>query len=1799
MWVNWKRFSFGAFLLASLSLLLVGCGDFSGSQTSQKTISGVVSDANTGLPLSNAKVTAYAIDANGVLSTTPLSSPETVQSNNRGRYTLHIPATYTGSVMLKATKTASPLAKLAKVVFDTPATDTSLQAAVPSSWINNPTIPPVMISFATDMVVKYMQTNNPGGSAFSADSIQKATIVLETFFGSNFAQTPPPNSSSDSNTSKQQQDLIVSIQAINSFAVTEADVIGVVAALIQPSGLGDTATQIKQGIADAITALSAQGVLPAEYTVSPLINTAISNAQFTQVTVDLTDAVPPTAPSGLSVSSFTAKSVTLIWTASQDANLDGYIVYRTDSSGIAVPVGQVPTTLTSFNDFTVAPSSQYNYYVAAFDKARNMSAGSNVVGVTTPDAPDTTPPSAPVGLICFGFSQTQINLQWVQATKVTLDGKVIPATSYIVYRNSQYLATTNEPDYIDRDVTASTTYTYYVKAADANNDQSAASQLLTVRTPATVVNAPDSPTNVANLAPEYNSLTITWSASDTAGVSYYNVYRDGQLLASGLTGLQYVDGSVTPNTSYSYSVTAVTIGSGGKVLESVAAPLTPNPTTLADPYAVDNTAPSVPTNLAVVSSSSNSVALLWTASSKPTGDNLVGGYDVLRKDPNNNAFVKIATVAQPGYTDTTVAENSSYSYVVQSFSSSGVRSNASASATVTTSGKPDLTDTTPPNPPTGLVLATPATSTTVVVSWNVSTEADLGGYRVFRDGSQIADVAKAQNFSDVSVSGGTTYSYTVKAYDTNGNVSGASSPLAVTTPAAIPNTYSISGSITLNGAGLSVVSVTVVNLSDSTQTQTAVTDVNGNYFAGALPPGTYSITPVVTGFTVFTPGSRVLTVSNANVAGQDFTAVQTGSLVSGADFPDGTIIGGITYPAGTVLNGVSYPTGVTVLNGVAYPTAVVIGGVTYPTGTVIGGVSYPAGTIVGGIAFPTSALSAGFSMPTGTVINGVVYPTGPITAGFGYPSGVVYAGVTYPTGIVKGGVLYPTAGVVGGVSFPTGSTTGTVSYPSGGIVTGVTYPQGTLIGGITYPTGTTINGIYYPTATVIGGITYPSGLVIGGVTYPTGVVIGGVSYPAGTVVGGVTFPSGVATAGYTVPTGVMIGGVVYPTGTVSGGVITPSGTAIGSISYPTGVVIGGALYPTGSMSAGVLYPTGGVSGAVNYPAGSLIGGITYPTGKVINGVYYPTATVIGGVTTPSGMVIGGTTYPNGVVIAGVTYPAGTVVGGVAFPVGMLTTGFTAPAGTVGAGVSFPAGSVLGGITYPTGNVINGVYYPTATVVGGVTYPTGIVVGGTTYPNGVVIGGVSYPSGTVVGGVALPVGVTSAGITTPSGSVTSSGTYPAGSLIGGITYPTGTTINGVFYPTATVIGGVTTPSGIVIGGTTYPNGVVIGGVSYPAGTVVGGVALPVGVSSAGITVPNGAVTGLVSYPAGSLVGGITYPTGTTINGVYYPTATVIGGVTYPTGSVSGGTTYPNGVVIGGVSYPAGTVVGGVALPVGTVATAVTTPDGSASGGLTYPDGSIIGGISYPTGTTINGVYYPTATVIGGVTYPTGNVVGGVVYPQGVVIGGVTYPAGTVVGGVALPAGALSTDFAAPGGTIINGVLYPNGTVSGGIITPGGSAIGYVTAPTGTSIAGAIYPSGFVAGGIDFPVGTTTAGLGYPGGGLIGGLNTPGNSISVNLGLYYRVSGKVINSATLEGLSGVTMDIAGPQGTLKDSAGTSASLTTDAMGNYTFYVNISGSGSNYIVAPDSSALSIYTFDNPSASLTLQNADVSLPNFVATPK
>ncbi|PYU08713.1 MAG: hypothetical protein DMG34_01220 [Acidobacteria bacterium] len=205
-------------------------------------------------------------------------------------------------------------------------------------------------------------------------------------------------------------------------------------------------------------------------------------------TLTASDTTAPTAPSGLAATASSTTQIGLTWAASTDnVAVTSYRVERCTGASCTnfAQIGST-TTLTTFPDSGLTASTAYRYRVLAADAAGNLSNYSNIASATTLTASDTTAPTAPSGLAATASSSTQIGLIWAASTDN------VAVTSYRVERctgasctNFAQIGTTNGANattFSDSGLTASTSYSYRVRATDAAGNLSNYSNTATATT---------------------------------------------------------------------------------------------------------------------------------------------------------------------------------------------------------------------------------------------------------------------------------------------------------------------------------------------------------------------------------------------------------------------------------------------------------------------------------------------------------------------------------------------------------------------------------------------------------------------------------------------------------------------------------------------------------------------------------------------------------------------------------------------------------------------------------------------------------------------------------------------------------------------------------------------------------------------------------------------------------------------------------------------------------------------------------------------------------------------------------------------------------------------------------------------------------------------------------------------------------------------------------------------------------------------------------------------------------------------
>ncbi len=185
----------------------------------------------------------------------------------------------------------------------------------------------------------------------------------------------------------------------------------------------------------------------------------------------------------------------------------------------------------------------------------------------------------------------------------------------------------------------------------------------------------------------------------------------------------------------------------------------------------------------------------------------------------------------------------------------------------------------PPNTPASPSPANGATgvSTTPTLSWTGG-DPDAGNtvtYDIYFGTSASPPLVVSNNATTGYVPGtliaGTLYYWRIVARDNLGATTNGPTWNFITAGGGGGGSFTISGRVTQAvGSAFAGLSGVTIGLTGAA-TASAVTDGNGNYSFSALANGAYILTPSKTGYT-FSPVNRAVTVSGANVTGQNFAA---------------------------------------------------------------------------------------------------------------------------------------------------------------------------------------------------------------------------------------------------------------------------------------------------------------------------------------------------------------------------------------------------------------------------------------------------------------------------------------------------------------------------------------------------------------------------------------------------------------------------------------------------------------------------------------------------------------------------------------------------------------------------------------------------------------------------------------------------------------------------------------------------------------------------------------------------------------
>jgi PQQ-dependent dehydrogenase (s-GDH family) len=262
--------------------------------------------------------------------------------------------------------------------------------------------------------------------------------------------------------------------------------------------------------------------------------------------VSTLDLVAPGAPSNLSAIIQSQSTLSLSWTAAIDnLAIAGYDVYM---DGVKINTGAV--TGTNYLVTGLSVLSTHSFYIVAYDAAANYSLPGNTIEITIPDV---EPPSVPSALSASSVTATSLTLNWSASTDN------LSVAGYDIFQNN--IKITSSPvsgtSFNITGLVTATTYSFYVRAADAAGNLSGNSNTVSVTTPDN--QPPSTPSNLASSNLTATSTTLSWTAAtDNVAVSGYNVYQNGTKINTSLvTSVNYNVTGLTAQTTYNFFVRAL------------------------------------------------------------------------------------------------------------------------------------------------------------------------------------------------------------------------------------------------------------------------------------------------------------------------------------------------------------------------------------------------------------------------------------------------------------------------------------------------------------------------------------------------------------------------------------------------------------------------------------------------------------------------------------------------------------------------------------------------------------------------------------------------------------------------------------------------------------------------------------------------------------------------------------------------------------------------------------------------------------------------------------------------------------------------------------------------------------------------------------------------------------------------------------------------------------------------------------------------------------------------------------------
>lgn len=514
---------------------------------------------------------------------------------------------------------------------------------------------------------------------------------------------------------------------------------------LERSADGMTFTQVTTTAANVTTYTDGGLTADTTYHYRVRASNAGGDSGYSNVGSGTTFPLPPAAPGNLVVTVVSSASLKLDWT-DNSSNETSFKIQRKVAGGAFAMVGSVGANILTFTDTGLQADTAYTYRVFASHGGGDSPASNEASGTTLP-----APPTAPSSLNAMALSQTQIRLDWTDASNNETGFKIERSTDGTNFQSVGMVAM-NVLIFTDSGLTANTAYTYRVKATNAGGD-SAPSPTASATT---LPNPPTAPANLLANALSGTAVQLAWvdNSNNESGFSVERRTGAGmfaEIARPMANATSHQDTGLTPGVSYTYRVRAFNAGGNSAFTNEATVTTTPTP-------------PSAPNAISVTALSKSSLRFTWADNS----DNEASF--VIERRTNGGAFAFLVSRGAnvTSYDDNGLSANTTYTYRVQAVNGGGssVFSNEVSGTTL-----PE-----PPAAPTNLQVAVHSLSS-VGATWNDNSNNETGFRIMRRVGAnknepfvEVATVgANVTSYTDTNVELGETYAYKVFAFNSGGD----------------------------------------------------------------------------------------------------------------------------------------------------------------------------------------------------------------------------------------------------------------------------------------------------------------------------------------------------------------------------------------------------------------------------------------------------------------------------------------------------------------------------------------------------------------------------------------------------------------------------------------------------------------------------------------------------------------------------------------------------------------------------------------------------------------------------------------------------------------------------------------------------------------------------------------------------------------------------------------------------------------------------------------------------------------------